>query len=82
MEEPIFKIIKTELKTEVNQLLLQYSPELYGQLDSPLLKETLVYIEGYCKCLNSFVEHPYNRKEVRALILSEATSFILKRLKS
>jgi hypothetical protein len=82
MKTSIFTILKPELKSFVNQMLLDHDPDLYGQVDSPILNESLIYLEGYYNCILNFLDHSYNENELKELILSEATNFIVKRLKN
>jgi hypothetical protein len=80
MSNVLYVVEKHEMRKAADDYLMKHYPGTRSQLTSRLLKESLLYVEGFAKAIDYFAQDPIIVSDMRNLLISEGVDFIVKKI--
>ena len=80
MSNILYVIEKHEIRKAAETYLMKHYPGARSQLTVRLLKESIIYMEGFAKAMDYFAQDPIIVNDMRNLLLSEGVEFIVKKI--
>lgn len=77
MIKELYNIQKHEIRNAADLRLITHYPGARANLTNKLIKETLIYLQGYAKAIDYFAQDPIVIDEMRSLLISEGVDYIV-----
>lgn len=73
----LYEVRKHELRDAADRHFQKNFPHLRSEVTQRLLRETLIFIQGYAKAIDNFAQDPILVDEMRGLLISEGIEYIV-----
>ena len=78
--DKVFSILKSQLKAEMVERIMNYDVELRSRLTDRIILNTQIYLEGYVEASKDTFEYPLNSSEVSEFLYDEAFKYVLREI--